>query len=95
MNEENFPAWYQSTRGPGVSTTITGIALNMLPMINMIFASRGVNILPETINFWVSLGTFLIFSSMAGYGYIKSKVATEARIGALRQQIESLGAKPE
>lgn len=95
MNPENLPGWYKSTAGPGVSQTISNIALSFLPVLNLALASKGIEIMPEDVNFWVSLVVFFFFAVQAGIGYIRSKKILGARIGALRSQVSSLGGRPE
>lgn len=94
MNE-NFPAWYQSTRGPQVSHTIMSIVGSLLPALNLVLSSKGVNILPEDVNAYVSLAVFAFFSVQAAVGYVKAKIALSARISNLRAQVEALGGQPE
>lgn len=45
--------------------------------------SRGVQLFPEQINFWGSLGVFLFFSVRSAIGYIKAK---RTLLGAIQKQ---------
>lgn len=90
MNIE-YPTWYESTTGPGVSQTIISIVGNIVPILNMLLASKGVNILPEAINGWISLAVFLFFSVRAGIGYVKAKNALTNHIHDLESKVTELG----
>lgn len=85
---QNYPAWYQSSTGPGVSQTIINIIGNVLPILNLVLAKHGVNILPESINDYISMGVFLYFSIRAGIGYVKSKKIMGERILSLQAKLE-------
>lgn len=94
MNIE-FPPWYQSSTGPQISQTIFNIVGGFLPLLNLTLASKGVQILPENVNWIISLGVFIYFAIRAGIGYLKSKRALGMRIRNLQSQITRLGAVPE
>lgn len=83
MDSIQFPAWYQSSSGPQLSQTIVSIAGNVLPVLNFMLQSRGINILPEAINPWISLAVFTFFSIRAAIGYVKSKQVAEAKLKAV------------
>lgn len=80
-----LPAWYQSTAGPGISQTIISIAGNIIPVINFLLASKGINIMPATINSIVTVLVFLFFSATAALGYIRAKKVLGMRVGYLTQ----------
>lgn len=80
----DFPEWYQSTAGPGISKTILGVVLNLLPVFNLITAQFGWGVLGEgTLNAVVSAGVFLVFSVMSVWGYVRSKKLLGAKIQQL------------
>jgi len=86
MDKNNLPSWYESTQGPKISETLTYIAGNLLPIINLALASHGVNIMPENVNTLISIGVFIAFSAKAAYGYAKSKKVLGAQINSLYEQ---------
>lgn len=81
MNQ--FPSWYQSTVGPQISGTLIGIAGNVIPVLNLVLASKGVNLLPEAINPYITIAVFVFFSVKAAIGYVKAKRTLGARIVSL------------
>lgn len=85
-NNFTFPAWYESTTGPGTSQTIMNILGGFLPMLNMFLASKGIKILPESIEPWVNLSVFIYFSVRAMIGYVKAKRALGSRIAYLEEK---------
>lgn len=85
-----FPSWYQSSQGPQVSQTIFNIVASFIPMINLALASKGINLLPEQVNFWITLAVFLYFSVRAALGYIKAKKVLATRVRSLSAQLEQL-----
>lgn len=89
MDNIQFPPWYQSSTGPQVSQTIFNMAGSLLPVLNMILASRGINILPDTLNFWINMLVFGYFSIRAFLGYLKSKRVMATRIMQLEARIGS------
>lgn len=78
--DNEFPAWYQSSAGPKVSATIIGLVGNVVPMLNLLLASRGINIMPAGINEIVSTIVFVVFSVKALMGYIRAKQVLGSRI---------------
>lgn len=93
MDSITFPEWYQSSRGPGIAQTIKGLVLNFLPVINLVLASRGVNLLPEAVNLWVSLLVFVGFSVYTLIGYVRGKRAQQLQIGELEREVGRLGGR--
>ena len=91
----NFPAWYQSTTGPQISKTLMNIAGNILPMLNFVLQSRGINILPESVNTWITLIVFFYFSIQSAIGYIRAKTAMGVKVANLAQKVEALGGTVE
>lgn len=92
MDNINFPEWYASSTGPKISQTIFNIVGSFLPVINMLLANKGVNLLPETVNFWVSIGVFCWFSVRAAYGYIRARKVLGEKIMRLQSKIDTLEA---
>lgn len=90
---QNYPAWYQSSTGPGISQTITNIVGNVIPILNLFLASKGINIFPEAVNDYISMGVFIFFSIRAAIGYVKSKKVMGAKILQLQSSLESSGMK--
>lgn len=80
----DFPAWYQSSRGPQVSKTIFNIVGSFLPVINLALQSKGIELLPEQVNFWITIGVFLYFSVQATIGYVRSKQTLQAQVQRLQ-----------
>lgn len=83
MDSFQFPAWYQSSAGPGLSKTIVNIVLGLLPVINLFMQTQGQMILPAEVNSWISLAVFVYFAIQAGIGYIRSKQTAEAKLKAV------------
>lgn len=75
--------WYQSTSGPGISMTLSSIALTIVPLVNLELANQGVNILPTQANGWISLAVFAVFAARAAYGYVKAKKVLGQKLGML------------
>lgn len=94
MTSFEFPQWYESTHGPEISKTIFNILGNIAPVANMVLASKGVHILPESFEVWINLAVFLYFSGQAAFGYIRSKKILGARIAQLEEQVVNLGGTP-
>lgn len=88
MNSVKLPVWYKSTRGPAISKTILNISGTALPVLNMVLMRYEINVLPETIELWVTLGVFLWFAIQAGVGYIKAKKELMAKIIKLGGSVE-------
>lgn len=90
---ENLFPWYQSTTGPKLSMTISSDALMFLPVINLVLAKEGINILPDQLNLWVTLAVFVFFLGRSAYGYVRSKKVLGARAVYAEQQVQKLQAR--
>lgn len=78
--------WYQSSAGPGVSSTLISIAGNIIPIANLVLAQNGVNLFPAQVNGWISLGVFLFFSARAAYFYVRAKSVFAQKLGQLQRE---------
>lgn len=87
----DFPAWYQSSTGPQISKTIINIAGNFLPVINFALQSKGINILPDAVNTYVTLAVFCYFSIQAAIGYVRAKTAMGVKIENLKAKVIAAG----
>lgn len=88
-----LPAWYESSAGPGISRTISSIALNMIPLANIIAMAYGhsLSIVPEVLNFWITILVFIGISIRTGIGYIRAKKIFGAQLARLKRENEELG----
>lgn len=95
MDFNSIP-WYQSSAGPGVSLTLTGIAGTFVPIVDLVLSHFGIIIpgLGETVNAVIAAGVFLVFATVAAVGYLRAKFVHEQAVGALRQQVTALGHVP-
>lgn len=91
MNENELPKWYQSTNGPQVSKTIINILASILPVINFALASKGINIMPDSINSVVTLLVFAYFAIQAVIGYVRAKIIMQQKVAGLEAHVRSLG----
>lgn len=85
MDSFQFPAWYQSSAGPGISKTIFNMAGALLPVINLFMSStgHGVTIIPADLNSWISLAVFIYFCVQALIGYVRSKNIAQEKMKAV------------
>lgn len=88
-----LPDWYLSSKGPQISQTIISISANVLPVLNLVLASKGINILPESVNTYVTMGVFAFFSIRAAVGYIRAKKVLGNRVRVLNEQVRALGGR--
>ncbi len=84
MDSFQFPEWYKSSAGPGLSKTIVNMILGILPVINLFMQTRGEMILPAEVNSWVSLLVFGYFAVQGAIGYIRSKKVAQTKMQALK-----------
>lgn len=77
--------WYQSTAGPGVSSTLTNLATTLIPVANLALASAGINLLPAQINGWISVAVFLFFSVKVAIRYVQTKHMFGTQIGRIQR----------
>lgn len=89
---EDLVPWYKSTGGPGLSLTLTNNALTILPMLNLLLASKGINILPSTLNLVVTVAVFFWFAGRSAYGYIRAKQTLGAQVLSAQRQLSALKA---
>lgn len=87
-----FP-WYASTGGPGVSMTLFNLAGTFLPMLNLMLASSGINLLPGTVNLAITLAVFVYFAVRAAIGYVRAKRTLGARIVSLQATNKQLSSQ--
>ncbi len=91
MDSFQFPAWYQSSAGPGLSKTIVNMVLGLLPVINLFMQTQGQTILPAEVNSWVSLAVFGYFAVQAAVGYIRSKAVAQDKMVAIANNANAVG----
>lgn len=81
---ENTPAWYQSTAGPQISSTLKGVVGLLLPVVMQL---TGVNIGGDVVGPIIDALLILGFGAYALYGYYKARKALGARINTLRNEL--------
>lgn len=92
MDQTNQPSiitdvdsWYQSTQGPQVSQTLSNMAGQLIPVVNLILASWHINILPQNVNIVISIAVFIYFGVRAVLGYVKAKKVFVAKLGQMQR----------
>lgn len=88
-----LPAWYQSSAGPGLSSTLINLAGNIIPVVNFFIASQGINILPANVNALITTAVFVFFSIRAGIGYVRAKKVLGMQVGYLQKTLDNIQAK--
>ena len=79
-----YPKWYQSSAGPGIASTVQGLAGTFLPVINLILGQFGYSLIENaTANALLSAVVFVGFSLYTVFGYVRAKRVLGARIHEL------------
>jgi hypothetical protein len=94
-NNITLPAWYESTSGPKISATLSGIAINLIPIINIVSMAYGhaLPLVPQVISFWISILVFVGVSIRTAFGYIRAKKILGAQIERLKSDRDALASQ--
>ena len=88
MNPQiQYPAWYLSSQGPQISSTVVGIVGNILPIVALFLSNKGFDFIPGSFDPYIEVGVFLFFSIKAAVGYVKAKRTLGARIIQLEEKL--------
>ncbi len=85
MENEQLPAWYESTQGPEISATAKALAGEIIPVIKDLF---GIQLGTATFDHIVNAVLILGFSAYALYGYIRAKRTLQTKIDTLGKMLD-------
>lgn len=87
-----LPAWYESTKGPQISSTIANIAGTVLPVANLLLSSFDLGVIPnDGLNALISVVVFVYFAVMTAVNYVRAKARLGAQIARLENENRELG----
>ena len=64
----------RSSTGTGVKMRIKAFTALIIPIVNNLLESQGINILPEAVDMWIDSLFVVIFGVLEIYGWVRAKI---------------------
>lgn len=83
-------SWYQSTRGPQISTTLIGFSGMIVTMLKLAF---NINIGSDVLNMIITAAMIVVFGIWTLVGYYKSRSHLMGQVAIARSVNQALGSE--